>query len=121
MTQTDPKETSGDEADRGVGHSGRGGERVFETDLRTEGSGASPINHCSPLYSLTHDTDVNDKEVGKSEGNVKKQKRSFLLFDGKKFHDFFNQNESGDPAKDTCGILTVEGRTFPVDVFYTVR
>ena len=42
----------------------------------------------------------------------------FLL---KKFHDFFNLNESGDPNKDTCGILTVEGRTFPVDVFYTVR
>ncbi|XP_008317580.1 probable ATP-dependent RNA helicase DHX35 [Cynoglossus semilaevis] len=40
--------------------------------------------------------------------------------DAEKFHDFFNQNESGDPAKDTCGILTVEGRTFPVDVFYTV-
>ena len=38
-----------------------------------------------------------------------------------KFHDFFNLNESGDPNKDTCGILTVEGRTFPVDVFYTVR
>uniref|UniRef100_A0A8D3A7L7 RNA helicase n=1 Tax=Scophthalmus maximus TaxID=52904 RepID=A0A8D3A7L7_SCOMX len=37
-----------------------------------------------------------------------------------KFHDFFNLNESGDPNKDTCGILTVEGRTFPVDVFYTV-
>lgn len=58
---------------------------------------------------------ANQKEM------LKKQKRSFLLFDGKKFHDFFNQNESGDPAKDTCGILTVEGRTFPVDVFYTVR
>ncbi|KAA8590966.1 hypothetical protein FQN60_001909 [Etheostoma spectabile] len=40
--------------------------------------------------------------------------------DAKKFHDFFNLNESGDPNKDTCGILTVEGRTFPVDVFYTV-
>ncbi|KAK3519482.1 hypothetical protein QTP70_031671 [Hemibagrus guttatus] len=40
--------------------------------------------------------------------------------DAKKFHDFFNLNESGDPSKDTCGILSVEGRTFPVDVFYTV-
>lgn len=39
----------------------------------------------------------------------------------KKFHDFFNLNESADPNKDTCGILTVEGRTHPVDVFYTVR
>ncbi|KAM4738265.1 putative ATP-dependent RNA helicase DHX35 isoform 1-T1 [Anableps anableps] len=40
--------------------------------------------------------------------------------DAKKFHEFFNLNESGDPNKDTCGILTVEGRTFPVDIFYTV-
>ncbi|KAF4077859.1 hypothetical protein AMELA_G00192850 [Ameiurus melas] len=40
--------------------------------------------------------------------------------DAKKFHDFFNLNETGDPSKDTCGILTVEGRTFPVEVFYTV-
>ncbi|XP_047663327.1 probable ATP-dependent RNA helicase DHX35 [Tachysurus fulvidraco] len=40
--------------------------------------------------------------------------------DAKKFQDFFNLNESGDPSKDTCGILSVEGRTFPVDVFYTV-
>ncbi len=38
-----------------------------------------------------------------------------------KFHDFFNLNESGDPNKDTCAILTAEGRTFPVDIFYTVR
>ncbi|XP_047439691.1 probable ATP-dependent RNA helicase DHX35 [Mugil cephalus] len=40
--------------------------------------------------------------------------------DAKKFHDFFNLNESGDPNKDTCAILTVEGRTYPVDIFYTV-
>ncbi|MGH0124482.1 UNVERIFIED_CONTAM: hypothetical protein FKN15_077167 [Acipenser sinensis] len=38
----------------------------------------------------------------------------------KQFRDFFNLNESGNPSKDTCGILTVEGRTFPVDVFYTM-
>uniref|UniRef100_A0A2I2ZPL2 Probable ATP-dependent RNA helicase DHX35 n=1 Tax=Gorilla gorilla gorilla TaxID=9595 RepID=A0A2I2ZPL2_GORGO len=36
----------------------------------------------------------------------------------KKFRDFFNQNETSDPARDTCVILTVEGRTFPVDIFY---
>ncbi|KAK7827742.1 hypothetical protein U0070_019566 [Myodes glareolus] len=36
----------------------------------------------------------------------------------KKFRDFFNQNESSDPARDTCVTLTVEGRTFPVDIFY---
>ncbi|XP_019065493.1 probable ATP-dependent RNA helicase DHX35 isoform X2 [Fukomys damarensis] len=36
----------------------------------------------------------------------------------KKFRDFFNQNETSDPTRDTCVILTVEGRTFPVDIFY---
>uniref|UniRef100_A0A8I5TJI2 Probable ATP-dependent RNA helicase DHX35 n=1 Tax=Pongo abelii TaxID=9601 RepID=A0A8I5TJI2_PONAB len=36
----------------------------------------------------------------------------------KKFRDFFNQNETSDPARDTCVILTVGGRTFPVDIFY---
>ncbi|ELK04189.1 Putative ATP-dependent RNA helicase DHX35 [Pteropus alecto] len=35
-----------------------------------------------------------------------------------KFRDFFNQNETSDPTMDTCVILTVEGRTFPVDIFY---
>uniref|UniRef100_A0A3Q3LHW9 RNA helicase n=1 Tax=Labrus bergylta TaxID=56723 RepID=A0A3Q3LHW9_9LABR len=56
---------------------------------------------------------------------IQKKRRDLRLIvasatlDAKKFHDFFNLNESGDPNKDTCGILTVEGRTFPVDVFYT--
>ncbi|XP_007932942.1 probable ATP-dependent RNA helicase DHX35 [Orycteropus afer afer] len=37
---------------------------------------------------------------------------------GENFRDFFNQNETSDPTRDTCVILTVEGRTFPVDIFY---
>ncbi|XP_076875098.1 putative ATP-dependent RNA helicase DHX35 isoform X2 [Brachyhypopomus gauderio] len=40
--------------------------------------------------------------------------------DAKKFQNFFNLNETGDSSKDTCGIVSVEGRTFPVDVFYTL-
>uniref|UniRef100_A0A8C2HAS1 Probable ATP-dependent RNA helicase DHX35 n=1 Tax=Cyprinus carpio TaxID=7962 RepID=A0A8C2HAS1_CYPCA len=57
---------------------------------------------------------------------IQKKRRDLRLIvasatlDAKKFHDFFNLNESGDPNKDTCAILTVEGRTFPVDIFYTV-
>uniref|UniRef100_A0A672HAF1 Probable ATP-dependent RNA helicase DHX35 n=1 Tax=Salarias fasciatus TaxID=181472 RepID=A0A672HAF1_SALFA len=57
---------------------------------------------------------------------IQKKRRDLRLIvasatlDAKKFHDFFNLNETDDPNKDTCGILTVEGRTFPVDVFYTV-
>uniref|UniRef100_A0A672T4R4 RNA helicase n=1 Tax=Sinocyclocheilus grahami TaxID=75366 RepID=A0A672T4R4_SINGR len=58
---------------------------------------------------------------------IQKKRRDLRLIvasatlDAKKFHDFFDLNESGDPNKDTCAILTVEGRTFPVDIFYTVR
>uniref|UniRef100_A0A673HAT1 Probable ATP-dependent RNA helicase DHX35 n=1 Tax=Sinocyclocheilus rhinocerous TaxID=307959 RepID=A0A673HAT1_9TELE len=57
---------------------------------------------------------------------IQKKRRDLRLIvasatlDAKKFHDFFDLNESGDPNKDTCAILTVEGRTFPVDIFYTV-
>ncbi|XP_039590993.1 probable ATP-dependent RNA helicase DHX35 isoform X2 [Polypterus senegalus] len=40
--------------------------------------------------------------------------------DAEKFKEFYNQNESGDPSKDTCGILTVEGRTHRVDIFYSM-
>uniref|UniRef100_A0AAY5K7T4 RNA helicase n=1 Tax=Esox lucius TaxID=8010 RepID=A0AAY5K7T4_ESOLU len=58
---------------------------------------------------------------------IQKKRRDLRLIvasatlDAKKFQEFFNLNETGDPNQDTCGILTVEGRTFPVDVFYTVR
>ena len=38
-----------------------------------------------------------------------------------KFRDFFNHNDTSDPTRDTCVILTVEGRTFPVDIFYLQR
>lgn len=34
------------------------------------------------------------------------------------FRDFFNDNPSGDKDKDTATILSVEGRTYPYDVFF---
>lgn len=37
------------------------------------------------------------------------------------FKKFFETNTSGDPSADTATILTLEGRTFPVDVMYTHR
>ncbi|XP_033626833.1 probable ATP-dependent RNA helicase DHX35 [Asterias rubens] len=40
--------------------------------------------------------------------------------DAEAFRDFFNQNETDDTSKDTASILTVEGRTFAVDVFYSL-
>ncbi|TRY53918.1 hypothetical protein DNTS_033802, partial [Danionella cerebrum] len=58
---------------------------------------------------------------------IQKKRRDLRLIiasatlDAKKFQDFFNLNDSGDPSKDTCGILSIEGRTFPVDIFYTIH
>uniref|UniRef100_UPI00358F01F0 probable ATP-dependent RNA helicase DHX35 isoform X1 n=1 Tax=Myxine glutinosa TaxID=7769 RepID=UPI00358F01F0 len=39
--------------------------------------------------------------------------------DAEKFRDFFNHNDTKDCSKDTCAILTVQGRTFPVEIFYS--
>ncbi|XP_010165678.1 probable ATP-dependent RNA helicase DHX35, partial [Antrostomus carolinensis] len=57
------------------------------------------------------------KKVQKKRGDLRLIVASATL-DAEKFRDFFNQNETGDPSKDTSVILTVEGRTFPVDIFY---
>ncbi|KAK3610344.1 hypothetical protein CHS0354_029813 [Potamilus streckersoni] len=38
--------------------------------------------------------------------------------DAEEMRDFFNRNDSKDESKDTAGILTIEGRMFPVDVHY---
>ena len=40
--------------------------------------------------------------------------------DAEMFRDFFNFNESNDPSKDTAGILTVQGRQFPVEQYYSM-
>ncbi|XP_078508280.1 putative ATP-dependent RNA helicase DHX35 isoform X1 [Lissotriton helveticus] len=58
------------------------------------------------------------KKIQKKRGDLRLIVTSATL-DAEKFKDFFNQNESCDPSLDTCTILTVEGRTFPVDVFHT--
>ncbi|KAJ7400248.1 putative ATP-dependent RNA helicase DHX35 [Pitangus sulphuratus] len=57
------------------------------------------------------------KKVQKKRGDLRLIVASATL-DAEKFRDFFNQNDTGDPSKDTSVILTVEGRTFPVDIFY---
>ncbi|XP_040837404.1 probable ATP-dependent RNA helicase DHX35 isoform X1 [Ochotona curzoniae] len=57
------------------------------------------------------------KKIQKKRGDLRLIVASATL-DAEKFRDFFNQNETSDPSRDTCVILTVEGRTFPVDVFY---
>ncbi|KAM8774926.1 putative ATP-dependent RNA helicase DHX35 [Rhynchonycteris naso] len=57
------------------------------------------------------------KKIQKKRGDLRLIVASATL-DAEKFRDFFNQNETSDPTRDTCVILTVEGRTFPVDIFY---
>lgn len=57
------------------------------------------------------------KKIQKKRGDLRLIVASATL-DAEKFRDFFNQNETSDPTMDTCVILTVEGRTFPVDIFY---
>ncbi|XP_008068317.1 probable ATP-dependent RNA helicase DHX35, partial [Carlito syrichta] len=57
------------------------------------------------------------KKIQKKRGDLRLIVASATL-DAEKFRDFFNQNETSDPSRDTCVILTVEGRTFPVDIFY---
>ncbi|XP_053527263.1 probable ATP-dependent RNA helicase DHX35 [Artibeus jamaicensis] len=57
------------------------------------------------------------KKIQKKRGDLRLIVASATL-DAQKFRDFFNQNETSDPTRDTCVTLTVEGRTFPVDVFY---
>ena len=38
--------------------------------------------------------------------------------DAENVRDFFNTNISGDPAQDDVAIVSVEGRMFPIDIFY---
>ncbi|XP_004687439.1 PREDICTED: probable ATP-dependent RNA helicase DHX35 isoform X2 [Condylura cristata] len=57
------------------------------------------------------------KKIQKKRGDLRLIVASATL-DAEKFRDFFNQNDTSDPSRDTCVILTVEGRTFPVDIFY---
>ncbi|KOX74136.1 putative ATP-dependent RNA helicase DHX35 [Melipona quadrifasciata] len=38
--------------------------------------------------------------------------------DAEQLRDFFNTNTSRDSTKDTAVILTIEGRLYPVDIFY---
>ncbi|XP_069740321.1 probable ATP-dependent RNA helicase DHX35 isoform X1 [Narcine bancroftii] len=59
------------------------------------------------------------RKVQKKRGDLRLIVSSATL-DAEKFRNFFNLNETTNPSKDTCSILTVEGRMFPVDIFYTL-
>ncbi|KAK0162211.1 hypothetical protein PV327_008565 [Microctonus hyperodae] len=43
---------------------------------------------------------------------------SSATVDAEELRDFFNTNTSKDSTKDTATILSVEGRSYPVDIFY---
>ncbi|XP_059163532.1 probable ATP-dependent RNA helicase DHX35 [Physella acuta] len=40
--------------------------------------------------------------------------------DAEEMRNFFNDNDTSDPEKDTAAIMTIEGREFPVDIHYTL-
>ncbi|GJQ10396.1 hypothetical protein GpartN1_g2187.t1 [Galdieria partita] len=44
---------------------------------------------------------------------------SSATVDAEKFRDFFETNDSEDSSYNTAVILSVEGRSFPVDIYYT--
>jgi len=43
---------------------------------------------------------------------------SSATLDAEIFKRYFNANKTNDPSKDTAAIMSIEGRTFPVDVHY---
>ena len=54
---------------------------------------------------------------------VKKRKNLKLLissatFDAETFFNYFNTNKTKDRSNDTAAILSIQGRIFPVDVYY---
>ncbi|KAL7642303.1 UNVERIFIED_CONTAM: hypothetical protein RMT77_006864 [Armadillidium vulgare] len=54
---------------------------------------------------------------------LKRRKRLRLVvcsatYDANKFYNFFNFNKTDDKNNDTVALLSVEGRNFPVDIFY---
>jgi len=41
--------------------------------------------------------------------------------DAEQLRNFFETNTTDDPSKDTTTIMSIEGRTFPVAIHYTVQ
>eukprot|EP00041_Stephanoeca_diplocostata_P017929 m.370903 g.370903 ORF g.370903 m.370903 type:complete len:708 (+) comp20863_c0_seq3:146-2269(+) len=46
---------------------------------------------------------------------------SSATLDAESFKDFYNANTTKDPRKDTAAILSITGRSYPVDVFYSEK
>lgn len=43
---------------------------------------------------------------------------SSATVDAEELRDFFNVNATKDPAKDSAVIMSVEGRLYPVEIFF---
>ena len=66
-----------------------------------------------------------DIVIGLLKKIMKKRKDLHIIvasatLDAEMFRDFFNLNDTNDPSKDTAGILTVQGRQFPVEQYYSL-
>lgn len=46
---------------------------------------------------------------------------SSATLDAESFKEFFNTNATADSRLDTAAILSIEGRTYPVDIFYSEK
>lgn len=46
---------------------------------------------------------------------------SSATIDAEDVKAFFNTNKSGDPSQDNVYIMSIEGRTFPVDIYFSIN
>ncbi|XP_067007183.1 probable ATP-dependent RNA helicase DHX35 [Anabrus simplex] len=87
---------------------------------------ADPLlrKYCVIMLDEVHEqTLFTDIIMGLLKKILRKQKRlrivvSSATVDAEQIKNFFNQNSTNDPSKDTAVIMSVEGRLYPVDVFY---
>ncbi|XP_015608693.1 probable ATP-dependent RNA helicase DHX35 [Cephus cinctus] len=81
-------------------------------------------NYCVIILDEVHErTLLTDIIMGLLKKVLRKRRNmrvvvSSATVDAEQLRDFFNTNTTKDSSKDTATILTIEGRTFPVDVFY---
>ncbi|XP_012286028.1 probable ATP-dependent RNA helicase DHX35 isoform X2 [Orussus abietinus] len=81
-------------------------------------------NYCVIILDEVHErTLLTDIIMGLLKKILRKRRSlkvivSSATVDAEELRDFFNTNTTKDATKDTATILSVEGRLFPVDIFY---